>query len=98
MNAGTSRSSAVVLPEYDSSSASDINSAGLIVGQSISSTLLAPATLWRGGQVCKLQDLVRTPALTGQWIAAARVNERGEILAFLESSPVGAGWFVLTKH
>jgi probable HAF family extracellular repeat protein len=82
------------LPGFAHSSASDINTAGLIVGLSDAPGFTV-ATLWRGGQTCELRELVRAPGFEGQWVAAAKVNERGEILAFLDQSPVGAGWFVL---
>lgn len=83
------------LPGFVHSVASDINTAGLIVGLSVAeSGESTTATVWRGGQTCELGDLVRRPG-QGRWINASRVNERGEILAFLSPSPVGAGWFVL---
>jgi uncharacterized membrane protein len=85
------------VPGYVHSSASDINSAGLIVGISITDGFTV-ATLWRGGQTCELRDLLRMPGLEGQWIVAGKVNERGEILAFLDQSPVGAGWFLLRPN
>ena len=83
------------LPGFVHSSASDINSTGLIVGISVTDGFTV-ATLWRGGQTCELRDLVRMPGFEGQWIVAGKVNERGDILAFLDASPVGAGWFVLS--
>lgn len=87
------------LPGYAHSSASDINSAGLIVGESTSASGgSTAATLWRNGQTCALQDLVTTPQFEGPWIFAQRVNERGEILAFLDQSPIGAGWFLLSPR
>ena len=56
----------------------------------------APLAVWRGGQVCALEDLVKTPPrLAGRWADGFRVNERGEILAFRSGSSVGAGHFVL---
>lgn len=76
----------------------DINTDGLIVGSSASADQEAPstATVWRGAEVCALEELVKTPpGLEGQWVAGFRVNERGEILAFRSGSSVGAGWFVL---
>jgi uncharacterized membrane protein len=82
------------LTGHEHSSAEDINRASLIVGISVTA-LSSTATVWRGGQTCALQDLVKTPELEGRWTVARRVNERGEVLALLEPSPVGAGWFVL---
>lgn len=74
----------------------DINTDGLIVGYSAEQEGPAPATVWRGGEVCALEDLVKTPpGLEGQWAEGFRVNERGEILALRSGSSVGAGWFVL---
>jgi uncharacterized membrane protein len=70
------------LPGYVHSSAFDINSADLIVGHSTSASgEFNVATLWRGEQICALQDLVTTPGLEGQLTSASRINERGEILA-----------------
>jgi uncharacterized membrane protein len=85
------------LPGSVHSLAFDINSDGLVVGNSPGlPEAPAPATVWRGGEACLLDDLVKTPrGLEGNWAVAFRVNERGEILAFRSGSSVGAGDFLL---
>jgi uncharacterized membrane protein len=85
------------LPGAVNTIALDINSDGLIVGFSAGSgESPTVATVWRGGEVCALEDLVKTPpGLAGRWADGFRVNELGEILAFRAGSSVGGGYFVL---
>lgn len=69
------------LPGYAFSAVWDINDHGLAAGSSTDTTGDHAATIWRGGQACKLADLIVTPGFTGELTEVQELNNRGEMLA-----------------
>lgn len=73
---------------FGESSASDINNAGLIVGDSRDASGDYHGVLWSGGNIFNLTTLLEQPLIDAGWLItdAFSINDKGNILAYAEDS------------
>jgi uncharacterized membrane protein len=82
------------LPNYIHYWTAGMNDEGIVIGvASNGPTETNTPVVWREDEICRLADLVRTQ-VNGQWTHVAKINQQGEILAFLESTN-HTMWYVL---